>query len=451
MKTLLLILLGLVPCCAFAQGGTIAGAEYFVNADPGAGQATPISPADGSFDNALEQIEFDLDTASLTHGAHTVYLRFQDDNGQWGRPRSAAVQIVLPPDELIINVAAAEYYIDLDPGQGQATAISGDFASDAVTAEFTLPTEGLPSGLHVAYIRFQDENGQWGRPKSAVFEVSIALQDLQINLATAEYFIDQDSGNGQAIAISGSFSGQTSEIEYNIDTAGLTPGSHVAYTRFQDADGQWGRPKSAAFQISIPAEDLIINVVAAEYFIDQDPGEGQATTISGDFSGDTVTADFDIDTSGLPPGSHVAYIRFQDQDGQWGRLKSAAFQISTPAEDLIINITGAEYFIDQDPGQGQATALEAEDGVFDSATDIASLDINTDGLAEGRHVAYVRFQDENGVWGRPSGDFFNVRTTPVGGEDAEFNIVAAEYFIDSDPGQSSGTPLEPVEGDFAAP
>ena len=60
---------------------TITSAEYFIGTDPGLGQGIAI---EGSFDSTLEDISFNIDPETLGVGAHTVYVRFQDDQGTWG-------------------------------------------------------------------------------------------------------------------------------------------------------------------------------------------------------------------------------------------------------------------------------------------------------------------------------------------------------------------------------
>ncbi|UCD40614.1 MAG: peptidase M14 [Chloroflexota bacterium] len=47
-------------------------------------QTYPLSPVDGSFDNSVESLSGDIDTASLTPGRHTIFIESQDANGNWG-------------------------------------------------------------------------------------------------------------------------------------------------------------------------------------------------------------------------------------------------------------------------------------------------------------------------------------------------------------------------------
>ena len=453
MRGLLLALLvpALVRAQVSTQSGTldetIASAEYFVDVDPGVGAGVPLGAVDGSFDSSSEEIEFQVESAGLASGSHVVYVRLQDENGLWGRPRSAAIKVVVKDEEIPPAVVAAEYFVDVDPGEGEGTAITGDFSGDTVSLEYEVSTEGLSSGSHVVYTRFQDEDGAWGRPKSAKLQVTLENEMAFPAIAAAEYFVDEDPGAGQGTAIAGDFGGDTVSLEYEVSTEGLSSGSHVVYTRLQDEDGVWGHPKSAKLQVTLEDEMEFPAIAAAEYFVDADPGEGQGTAIAGDFGGDTVSLEYEVSTERLSSGSHVVYTRLLDEDGIWGCPKSAVIQVIGEEEGVAPAIVAAEYFIDADPGEGSATPLTPEDGSFDSDMEVGELGISVEGLSVGRHVAYVRFQDEDGAWGYPVGKLFSVRK-PVDDTQAEYQIAAGEYFVDKDPGEGNGVPLQSADGSW---
>ena len=64
------------------------------------------------------------------------------------------------------------------------------------------------------------------------------------------------------------------------------------------------------------------------------------------------------------------------------------------------DLISAEYFINTDPGQGNATALEAKDGAFDSIHEEVSLSgLDVSGLGVGDHRVGIRFKDSAGNWG----------------------------------------------------
>lgn len=80
----------------------IARAEYYIDADPGAGNGTPMQAADGAFDSANEALTASANVTGLTAGNHTVYVRARDAAGNW----SQAVSVVLavqPPDAIFAD------------------------------------------------------------------------------------------------------------------------------------------------------------------------------------------------------------------------------------------------------------------------------------------------------------------------------------------------------------
>ena len=113
------------------------------------------------------------------------------------------------------------------------------------------------------------------------------------------------------------------------------------------------------------------SLVAAEWFIDADPGPGQATALSFTFGQDAAQL-VELDISGLDPGFHVVSFRFRDDQGQWGLAGHKLFIVSDyasaqPASDIV----ALEAFLDADPGPGMGvplsmtagTAVTSEDGL----------------------------------------------------------------------------------------
>jgi len=65
----------------------IAGAEYFVGADPGQGSGTPMSAADGSFDSPTEALRAYVATSAWTvPDVKTINVRARDAAGNWTSP-----------------------------------------------------------------------------------------------------------------------------------------------------------------------------------------------------------------------------------------------------------------------------------------------------------------------------------------------------------------------------
>ena len=64
----------------------ITAAEFYIDTPPwGTGAISyTLSAKDGNFDSAIEEVIAIIDTTGLAMGRHTVYIRGQDANGNWG-------------------------------------------------------------------------------------------------------------------------------------------------------------------------------------------------------------------------------------------------------------------------------------------------------------------------------------------------------------------------------
>ena len=103
------------------------------------------------------------------------------------------------------------------------------------------------------------------------------------------------------------------------------------------------------------------------------------------------------------------------------------------------DIIQAEYYIDEDPGEGNGIALSALDGTFDSPKEQVELTLDTSELKIGVHNLFIRMQNEELLWSTPRKLLFEVT--------GEKYISAAEYFVDS-PCEGMGTPMPPEDGIF---
>lgn len=76
----------------------ISAAEYSIDQPPWSSAAItyPLQATDGLFDEKTESVQATLDTSTIAHGKHTLYLRGRDASGNWG-PVSAFFFAVIDP------------------------------------------------------------------------------------------------------------------------------------------------------------------------------------------------------------------------------------------------------------------------------------------------------------------------------------------------------------------
>lgn len=236
------------------------------------------------------------------------------------------------------NIAAIEYFIDVqDPGVGNATALTINGNSGELTQEFEIPTTGLSEGFHSLYVRSQTSNGDWSLYDRTVFFIA-TVSDISQNIASAEYFFDQDPGlgNGTAIALNANSGELTQNLV--IPTAGLDEGIHSLYMRTQNTDGNWSLYDRTIFYINVPSDENE-PLIAAEYFFDtQDPGVGNGTSIALETNTGQLTQALALATDGLDEGQHTVYIRVQTESGTWSLYDTATFTVDPNAIDNTVTL-----------------------------------------------------------------------------------------------------------------
>lgn len=172
-------------------------------------------------------------------------------------------------------------------------------------------------------------------------------------------------------------------------------------------------------------------ISASEYFFDTDPGPGQGTPIS-ITPGNTVNFTQSFSVSALQPGFHFLAIRTKETSGSWGLPEARGFYITNQTVNST-DVTAAEYFFDTDPGPGNGTSLPVTAGNTVSFPSVIPLG----SLPAGFHFLAVRTKDASGSWG-----LFETRGFYIS---ASFSnapeIVAAEYYYNTDPGPSNGIPI----------
>ncbi len=271
----------------------------------------------------------------------------------------------------------------------------------------------------------------------------------------AEYFIDNDPGLGAGTPIAITPGVNIANLAAAINVNGLQNGTHRLVIRVRSADGRWSIVSIRDFLYDA---DFVYptsiappqNIVAAEYFIDNDPGLGAGTVVPVTAALNINNLNVTVNTAGLTNGTHRIYLRVKSAEGKWSIVSYREFGIDfNPdyATPLIAagNLIALEYFLNTDPGPGNGQPI-----AITAATDIANLtaSINTSGLSMGTHRLYLRGKNSSGTWSIVSYREFGVENAipyPVAPIAAE-NIIAAEYFIDTDPGFGLGNSIAITPG-----
>lgn len=187
-------------------------------------------------------------------------------------------------------------------------------------------------------------------------------------------------------------------------------------------------------------------IAQAEYFIDTDPGPGNGTPVLA-VDGNLDNAIESLFRNGISAGSvglHTFNVRVKDNLNNWGPVFRTVFYSSSPLTTRNINVSQAELFFDNDPGQGNGTPLIAFDGNFNDAIESISGSISSL-PSSGLHVLHIRVKDPQNNWGPSFKTIVNI-TSPLALRQIRVN--AAELFFDTDPGQGNGVALLAFDGNF---
>ena len=217
-----------------------------------------------------------------------------------------------------------EYFFDADPGYGAGVPIDGiKEGQNTCQIDFS----SLEAGVHIFNIRAQDSKANW----SSVWSRAIYVYNLHGgDLARLEYFFDNDPGYGKGKNVQRLREG---EGKYLLSLDGLEAGVHNFNLRAQDVRGNWSAVWSRALYVY-----SLQNVEKVEYFVDDDPGEGNATSVGVFALGESEKEiAFNVDLEGVGVGDHYLCVRAMDALGQWSTVSKEPFSITVP--DGIENVT----------------------------------------------------------------------------------------------------------------
>jgi hypothetical protein len=382
MKSIFTILLLVLAGQSIAQ---ISSAEYFIDTDPGVENGVSI-PVSSDF---MIAENINISTDGLEAGFHTVYVRVKDTEEAWSLYDKQAFHVTYPVNST--GITEAEYFLDIDPGLGNGNQIS---ITEAYTLEesFQLDTEGLSDGFHTLFVRVKDSNEGWGLYDKQSFYVAATVNSIAI--IDAEYFIDIDPGlgNGTEISVTEGF---TLEEDFLVNTEGLELGFHTLYVRVKDGNEGWTLYDKQNFRIQDSGP-----IIAAEYFIDSDPGLGNAEEISIQ-SGHNIYEEPQLATLGLDPGLHILYVRVMDSDNVWSPADTAEFTIvlvdglsemTTSTFVIYPNPTSERINLNTDEPIQRLSVYDDQGRIVKSQSD-NRYQINVNDLAPGSYLLEVLSSD----------------------------------------------------------
>ena len=113
-------------------------------------------------------------------------------------------------------------------------------------------------------------------------------------------------------------------------------------------------PVGSDVLVSAAATGGVGGIAAAEYFVDTDPGVGNASPMT--VSGSTLSARL----SGLVPGVYTIGVRARDGSGAWSAAATALLVVYDPSGGFV---TGGGWIVPGGPGSDPGDVLPGLDGV----------------------------------------------------------------------------------------
>ena len=305
-----------------------------------------------------------------------------------------------------------EYFLDSDPGYGQARSISGITEGDNA---LTFDLSDAPAGAHVLYVRSQDEAGRWSTTMSRPLYIE-QLQDIVL----VEYFIDNDPGIGKATPLPLPDVDYRAHLDFDvaINTADLELGMHELSVRACDALGQWTTVLTRQFEVVEGGSTEPVtepgDLARMEYFFDHDPGYGKGFPLQRASTGENT---YEVSFDSVEPGAHLFCLRAQDEDGRWSAVLSRPLYVVSP-----LGVAAIEYFFDTDPGEGLATPVTVPDDLTEAFAFVAA----TDGLTAGEHRLCVRAKGLDGLWTLVSSSVFTISDSLKGDVNLDGKVDVAD-------------------------
>ncbi len=382
--------------------------EYFFDTDPGFGSATNVSITSAA---TISGFVFTPDISLLAGGLHQLFVRTKNNNGKWSQsiPQLFFKEVVNAATAYQIN--KMEYFIDADPGFGSGTNVSITSATTINGFVFSPDISLLPVGLHQLFVRTRNNNGKWSLSIPQLFYKEGSPATAPGNLVKMEYFFDTDPGFGSATDVPVTAATTINGLVFAPSTSGLNGGLHYLFVRTKDVNGKWSLSIPQMFYREVDLSRTKPDLVKLEYFIDTDPGFGNATNVPVLANDSLLGQNFVPTLTGLKLGLHWLGVRTRDANGKWSITTPQMFFYEPVRIKPKAQITRAEYYFDDFKPVGQATpvVLAADDTITG-----LKFPVNITGLSTDAHRFFLRTRNDSGYWSLTAYAGITITSTAAG-------------------------------------
>jgi PKD repeat protein len=280
--------------------------QYWFNNDFEQAIITTLSPGQSI------NLQTDIDASELSHGIQIFYVRFKDNNSNWSCPVAQFIyrfseQNSNPSNNEIVEY---QYWFDNDFSNAVNQPVT---ASQNYLMLTNIDASVLISGVHIFYIRYKDDRGQWSSPVAQfVYKFSEQTSILSNEITRYQYWFDNDFDGALSQTITSS---SNLQFTTDINTIGINSGVHIFYIRFQDDRGQWSSTISQ-FIYKLPITLSSNNkIVAYRYWFDDDFNNTYESLVSP--AQTFFMLDEQMDMTQMEKGAYTLYYQFKDSTGFW--------------------------------------------------------------------------------------------------------------------------------------
>lgn len=282
------------------------------------------------------------------------------------------------------NLVAYEYWFNQDYGNVQVQPIT---PAPQHTFSGSIDVSSLPNNVNVLNFRYKDANGVYSSTLSKIFvKLPPAHSATASNLVSYEYWFNNDYTNVQVQSIAPT---QQHSFVGTIDVSSLPNNVNVLNFRYKDASGVYSSTLSKIFVKLAPTVSATPNIVAYEYWFNQDYANAQVQTITPTQQHNFVGT---IDVSSLPNSVNVLNIRYKDERGVYSSTLSKIF-VKLPQTAENNKIVGFHYWFNDDFASRRTITLTSP------AKQVNILDVfDVTRITKGNYRMYYQFIDSMGVW-----------------------------------------------------
>jgi hypothetical protein len=307
MKQLLIILF-LIGIHLNSEAIDIVQYQYWYDSNYSNNTVVNTSPT-----NTLDLTTALVGASGLNPGVHTVNFRAKDTDGKWST--TIMEQFYATGNW---NIDSYEYWFDNDYTHKTTQSVSS-LQTYILTTDFN--TSAVGYGLHALNFRAKDNAGKW----SIVFREYFFKNAGITQLINAEYWIDNDFANKQAIAFT---SGNEVYINQSVLTTNLNDQLHTFNFRMQDQSGKWSVVTSSYFM----SQSLITGY---DYWFDDDFINKTSIDIT---PTNLLTNEPDFNAGALSNGSHIVNFRAKNSSGKYSSAISQSITVSKIFTDAENNL-----------------------------------------------------------------------------------------------------------------